>query len=160
MKKSFLFLTAACMFIMTATSCSSDNDNDNNNNNNNAAEVQQITNDMESGTWRITSYIDSGQDETHHFTGYDFTFNTNGTVTATDGNNVVNGTWSVTDSSNSNDDSSSDDDIDFNLMFGSPADFMELNDDWDIVTHSSTMIDLIDVSGGNGGTDTLTFEKN
>ncbi len=39
------------------------------------------------------------------------------------------------------------------------TDFEELSDDWDIISHSSTKIELIDISGGNGGTDYLTFEK-
>ena len=69
---------------------------------------------------------------------------------------------SVTNDSNSDDDSSSDDDIDFNILFPVPDsnDFEDLNDDWDIVSSSSTRIDLIDISGGNGETDMLTFEKN
>ena len=37
--------------------------------------------------------------------------------------------------------------------------FEELNDDWDVVSQSATKIELIDVSGGNGGTDYLTFER-
>lgn len=46
-------------------------------------------------------------------------------------------------------------------MFSSPAVFAdELTDDWDIISYSATKIQLIDVSGGNGGTDYLTFEKN
>ena len=75
---------------------------------------------------------------------------------ASNGSSTVNGSWSVTDSSNS---SSSDDDIDFNISFTAPPDFEEFSDDWDIIQHSSTRIELIDISGGNGGTDYLTFEK-
>lgn len=35
-----------------------------------------------------------------------------------------------------------------------------LSDDWDVLERTDTKIRLIDVSGGNGGTDYLTFEKN
>ena len=49
---------------------------------------------------------------------------------------------------------------DFNIAFSSPADFADLTDDWDIVQFTSVRIELIDVSGGNGGTDKLVFEKN
>ena len=38
--------------------------------------------------------------------------------------------------------------------------YMDLSDDWDIVERTDTKIRLQDVSGGNGGTDYLTFEKN
>ncbi|NND52933.1 MAG: hypothetical protein HKN54_11050 [Flavobacteriaceae bacterium] len=121
----------------------------------------QIETTAEAGTWRVTSFIDSGQDETNDFNGYDFTFAANGSLSATNGTTTVNGSWSVTDSSSS-DDSSSDDDIDFNIMFqvAPDHDFDDLNDDWDIVSYNSTQINLIDISGGNGGTDTLTLQKN
>lgn len=138
--------------------CSSDDD-DGPSTNDNSAQIQQIQTQAQSGTWRITSYIDSGQDETTDFTGYNFTFESNGTLTATNVTNNQTGSWSVTDS-NSNDDSP--DDIDFNISFNVPdtSDFDDLNDDWDIVSHTDTRIQLRDVSGGNGGTDTLTFERN
>jgi hypothetical protein len=51
-------------------------------------------------------------------------------------------------------------DLDFNLAFSSPAEFLELSDDWEIIEKSTTVIKLKDVSGGNGGTDYLTFTKN
>jgi len=141
-----------------STQCSKDDDflNDN------SEEILLVKNAAESGTWYISSYIDSGQDETNDYNGYTFTFNTDGTVVATNGSNTLNGTWSVTDSSNSNDDSNSADDIDFNLMFSVPTSsvFDDLNDDWDIVTYNNNTISLIDISGGNGGTDTLVFSKN
>ncbi|MCB0457968.1 MAG: hypothetical protein KDC91_09510 [Flavobacteriaceae bacterium] len=119
----------------------------------------------QSGTWRITSFIDSGQDETSDFNGYIFTFNENGTVTATKGATTISGTWSVSDdssNSSSDDDGNSTDDDDFNLFFSvSPdSDFEDLNDDWDFISVSSTKMELIDISGGNGGTDYLTFQKN
>lgn len=49
--------------------------------------------------------------------------------------------------------------IDFNIFFASPENFSELSDDWNIVSYSDTKIELMDVSGGDGETDLLTFEK-
>lgn len=160
MKKTLFYsLFLMLSFSLMSSTCSSDDDDGSPNNNN--QEITQIENTVESGTWRITSYIDSGQNETTDFTNYDFTFASDGTLVATNGTTTYNGTWSITNS-NSNDDSSSNNDIDFNIAFPVPDnnDFEDLNDDWDIVMHTSTRIDLIDISGGNGGTDTLTFEKN
>ncbi|MEZ4988540.1 MAG: hypothetical protein R2795_26535 [Saprospiraceae bacterium] len=37
--------------------------------------------------------------------------------------------------------------------------FEELNEDWEIISQSDTRIELVHVSGGNGGTDYLTFER-
>jgi len=143
------------VFLLSST-CSSDDDDGTPNDN--SGQIQQIMVEAQSGTWRITSYIDSGQDETSDFSGYNFLFESNGTLTATKDDLTRTGSWSVTDSS-SNDSS---DDIDFNIFFNVPESdiFEDLNDDWDIVSHSETMIKLRDVSGGNGGTDTLTFQRN
>jgi len=118
---------------------------------------EEIQSNVKAGTWRITKFVDSGNDETNHFSGYNFTFTSNGDLTASNGVNNYSGTWSITDS-NSNDDSP--DDLDFNIFFNLTNDFEDLVDDWDILTQTSTRIELKDVSGGNGGTDYLTFEKN
>jgi hypothetical protein len=137
-------------FLNTASMCSSDDASI-------ATNQTNLVNTATSGTWRITSYLDSGVVETNNFSGYNFIFSQNGTLTAI-GNGLTNsGTWSITDT-NSNDDSL--DDLDFNISFSSPADFFDLTDDWEIVSRTDTKIVLIDISGGNGGTDNLTFEKN
>lgn len=49
--------------------------------------------------------------------------------------------------------------IDFNIFFATPEDFSELTEDWNIISYSANKIELIDVSGGDGETDLLTFEK-
>jgi hypothetical protein len=116
-----------------------------------------IKTNVQSGTWRITKFIDSGTDETNHFAGFNFTFNSSGVLNANDGTTNYDGNWTITDS-NSNDDSQ--DDLDFNINFNLTNDFEDLNDNWDFISQSTTKIALIDVSGGNGGTDYLTFEKN
>ncbi|MBT0607391.1 hypothetical protein KIV10_04285 [Aequorivita echinoideorum] len=114
---------------------------------------------VQNGNWRITYYFDTDQEETNHFTGYIFTFNSNNSLVAVKGDNSVTGTWSITNGSSSDDDGGSSNDTDFNIFFSSPADFEELSDDWDIISISNSKIELTDVSGGNGGTDFLTFEK-
>ena len=119
---------------------------------------------MESGNWRITYFFDTDQDETSDFAGWVFSFNSDGTLVASKNGDTVEGTWSVEDdssNSSSDDDGNSSDDDDFNIFFPVPAssDFEDLNDDWDIIRYSANKIELTDVSGGNGGTDFLTFEK-
>lgn len=115
----------------------------------------KVVSTVSSGTWRITYFYDTDKEETANFTGFNFTFGSS--LTATKGSTTYTGTWSVTDS-NSNDDSM--DDLHFNILFTAPPDFEDLSDDWDILEITDTKIKLIDISGGNGGTDYLTFEKN
>lgn len=147
----FTSMVLGLFSLLFVLSCSKD---DNSPSNDTQTTVQS---NVQSGTWRITKFIDSGTDETTHFTGYNFTFNTSGVLNANNGTNNYDGTWSITDS-NSNDDSQ--DDLNFNINFNLTNDFEDLNDDWHFISQSSTRIELIDVSGGNGGTDYLTFEKN
>lgn len=154
MKTLKLIPILLCIFMLNVASmCSSDD-----NNSNSSADPTPVINTVNQGTWRITLYNDSGTIKTSNFTGYNFTFGSGSALTATNGSNTYNGTWSVT-SSDSNDDNPSND-LDFNIGFSTPANFADLTDDWDIITYTSTKIQLIDVSGGNGGTDYLTFEKN
>lgn len=159
--KSNNLLYTLMVFALLFISCSSDNSDDVNATNS-MADIQEISDLVSNGTWTITNFVDSGSDETANFTGYGFSFNSDGNLVADNGSNTVNGTWSVTDDSGSDDSSIDDssDDIDFNIFFASPSNFNELSEDWDIVSRTDSRIELIHVSGGNGGTDNLTFEKN
>jgi hypothetical protein len=117
----------------------------------------QIQANVKSGSWRVTKFIDSRVEETTHFSGYNFIFNGSGIINANNGINDYSGTWVITDSNTSDD---TQNDLNFVINFNLTNDFLDLNDDWDFITQSSTKIELIDISGGNGGIDYLTFEKN
>ena len=148
-------ITTIVLSVVLFTACSSDDSNDTNTNNaNQVAEASQVA---QSGNWRISYFWDTDKDETSNFAGYEFSFNNDGTLVATNNTTTVNGTWSVTSSSSS----SSSNDLDFNISFAvSPdSDFDDLIDDWDVISVTDTKIELTDVSGGNGGTDFLTFVK-
>jgi hypothetical protein len=154
MKKFFLIPVLFCLFMLNVASmCSSDDDNSS------SANPTPVINIATQGTWRVTSYVDSGNNETSDFTGYNFTFATGNVLTATNGTNTYTGSWSVTSDDDDDDDDPSSD-LDFNIAFVNPANFADLTDDWDIVSYTANTISLIDVSGGNGGTDTLVFTKN
>jgi hypothetical protein len=153
MKRLILITVLFCLFMLNVASmCSSDD------NSPSSTDPTPVITIVSQGTWRITSYVDSGTNETNHFTGYNFTFGDSSLLTATNGTNTYTGTWSVVTDTTNDDNPSSD--LDFNIAFASPVDFADLTDDWDIVSYTATTISLIDVSGGNGGTDTLVFTKN
>jgi hypothetical protein len=111
--------------------------------------VSNVSQVAESGKWKISLFNDSGKDETYHFTGYEFTFN-DGRITVSKNGTTVSGTYGALRDDGKNK---------LALNFGAITPFDELNDDWDIVEESKSRIRLEDVSGGNGGTDLLTFEK-
>lgn len=152
MKKLILIPALFCLFMLNVASmCSSD---DGPSSTNPAPVISAVT----AGTWRVTSFVDSGNDETNNFSGYTFTFGASNILTAANGTNTYTGTWSV--NADDDDDDNPGGDLDFNIAFASPPDFAELTEDWNIVSHTSTTISLIHVSGGGGGTDTLVFTKN
>ena len=151
----------ATLIIFMCYSCSSD---DTTTTDTDAQLILEIENHAINGLWQISNYNDSGDDETSDYNGYTFNFKANGDLTATNGANVLTGTWSVTSSnSDSSDDdgTSSIDDIDFNIFFNVSEThvFDDLIDDWEVSTSSSSQLSLFDVSGGDGSTDLLVFSS-
>jgi hypothetical protein len=67
--------------------------------------------------------MNQGQDETNHFTGYNFTFTGTGAVTATNGAVNATGSWGA----------QFDDGVSkVVLYFTTPFDFQDLSDDWNV----------------------------
>ncbi|MFZ7143837.1 MAG: hypothetical protein ACO1G6_00725 [Bacteroidota bacterium] len=137
-KSAFLIL----MITLGFSACKKDDNSSNS--------VAAMNSTLQQGSWRITSFIDSGNNETSHYSNYSFQFGSGGTVSATNSGGTVSGTWS-----NGNDDSQ----VKLVLNFNSIDPFSELNEDWHVTQQSSTIIKLEHISGGNGGIDYLTFEK-
>ena len=174
--------------------------------------VDQLTDVLGScSDWFVEKLELNDQDLDSQYSGYDFNFVADGTVSVTNGGDSFSGTWEASGSGNAiqvvldipglddipgtwtlheielyngetNVDLRTGDDrlrfrnsctlgqftsggtstgeIDFNIFFSAPPDFAELTEDWNIISYSSQKIELIHESGGNGGTDLLTFEKN
>jgi hypothetical protein len=154
MKKLSLIPLLALIFLFNvASTCSKDDDSPSN-----SVNPTPVINTVLSGTWKVTLYQESGVDHTSYFAGYNFTFGVNNVLTASNSTNNYTGTWSVT-SDDSRDDSPSND-LDFNIGFTAPSNFAELTEDWNILERTDTKVRLVHKSGGNGGTDYITFEKN
>src|SRR4051812_16020545 len=100
-------------------------DSDDNNSKSNEARIAEVQAMAGNGAWRVTSYSQDGVDQTAKFNGYLFEFDSGTVLTATNGTSNNLGSWSVT-SDDSNDDNPNDDfdDIDFNIAFISPQDFV------------------------------------
>ncbi|WP_435412976.1 hypothetical protein [Psychroserpens mesophilus] len=108
-----------------------------------------LTNILSDGLWFVSSYFEDADDQTSNYTGYQLDFNSAGTVVASNGSNTNNGTWMVLSNGNQ-----------LAIDFGTDLPFEEFNDDdWDVISVSDNEVIIQDVSGGNGGTDTLTLQK-
>ena len=119
--------------------------------------VQQVlTPDMvistlNSSTWKITWYVDSGKDETSDYEGALITFNTGGNLLGSQGLLSYPGTWA----------SEYDDNVvKLDMDFGGVNPFSKLNDDWRVLSRTENEIKLSSESGGGSGIDYLTLVRN
>jgi hypothetical protein len=149
MKKFVLIPMLLALFMLNVASmCSNDDDSG-------SSPSQIVTNTQNAvvnGTWRVTLFSEDGSNQTSNFSNYNFTFNSNGTLTAANGSTTMNGTWSA-----GTDDSTPKMFINFNVTDGP---FEEISEDWRILSNTSSKIELNHISGGDGSIDLLTFEKN
>lgn len=105
---------------------------------------------LTTGNWHVSYYFDD-TDQTAYFNGYNFIFNINNSISVMKNGIVINGDWnSFIDSSNI---------LKLDLSFDG-NEFDDIEEDWQVIEYTNTIIRLKDVSGGNGGTDYLTFTKN
>ena len=139
-----LLITAA---VVTFVSCTKDESK---------STVDEVSDTVKEGTWKVSYFYDSGKDKTVNYLGYNFVFGGNNVLNATKATNSYNGQWFVAKST-------SDDDL-FSTIFKismSPVDiFQELNGDWKVVENTGSSLKLKDDSKGETAIDYLTFEKN
>jgi hypothetical protein len=109
------------------------------------------------GTLKITLDWDSNLNEAINFNQFNFSFQTNNLLKATDGTNTYNGTWSITDTNGYIENLS---DLKFDITITAPIHFVEILDDWEIIDESASYIKLRDVIDSNGQKDFLAFSKN
>lgn len=147
MKKIKLY--AVALMLIVISSCSK--------NDNSASIKNTVVSTVSDGTWKISYFFDTDKEVTSDFSGYRFAFGSNDVLSASNGTNTYTGSWIIMNN-NSNDDSL--DDVDFLISYATPANFAELSEDWEILSMTDNKIELKHVSGGNGGTDLLTFQKN
>ncbi|MBT0608386.1 hypothetical protein [Aequorivita echinoideorum] len=148
MKKLLLILSLAVMF-----SCSSDDDSGDVIND----EFDTIVNILPQGQWRVSYFANDGGDQTSSFESFVFNFNADGTVTAVNDLFSEEGTWRYESSANNSDD---DNDEELVLQFTQTTPFSEISEDYDIVSISTTTIELSDDKDStSASTELLTFTK-
>lgn len=106
---------------------------------------------LTTGTWHVSYYFEE-HDETYEYSGYNFTFNTNGTSTTVKNTTTINGDWDIHDGTPQR----------LDLHFdGSQLHNLETN--WDVQEFTSTYIRLRKSGGGGSGSEEcpyLSFTKN
>lgn len=119
-------------------------------------QIKKVEKAVTEGTWKITRFIDSGDDETSNYSNATLVFNSDGSFVLTKGS-TYSGTWSIKKDSSSDDDSS-DNDLEFVISIGAPHE--SLSDDWDIVDNSDSKITLEDLDDDEPSeSDYLTLER-
>lgn len=109
-----------------------------------------FNNNLFGESWSISSFIDDGDDETNLYNNALFTFNPDGTVTVMRNGQQRNGQWNT---------SVDNDQIELIIFYnGGPNALLELNEDWKVISSSSTEIELVDDDLDDN--DFLTFSRN
>ena len=111
-----------------------------------------LTTILTQGTWTVHYYKNNGADETGNYTGYVFTFNTNGSLGAEKAGNNTAGTWSEST------DSYSKTKLSFTWIGGGiPVELLKIEEDWVLKAKSSTLVELTNT--GSSGTSELHLHK-
>src|SRR4051812_29723928 len=97
---------------------------------------------VEAGTWVVSSFTEKAEDKTASFAGIDFTFKSDGTLTAT-GNKTTTGTWIAADPVTGYYGSPSSV-ATFTISAGNDNPFNRLNSTWNVIEQTASTIKLDD----------------
>jgi hypothetical protein len=101
------------------------------------------------GEWKITSFNELSTDKTDKYKTYSFKFNTNGTIIANTMGSSANGAWStVHDKDHLN-----------MIIYFATSPLNDLNDNWQIVSQTDSVLALQHHPSANDGVNYLTFHR-
>ena len=105
------------------------------------------------GTWKVTRFVDSGEDKTASYSNATFTFKKNGDLTFQHGT-AYSGTWKIEKES---DDDHPKNSMEFYILVNGHE---SISDDWHIESESKSKISLVDYDDDEPSeSDYLTLEK-
>lgn len=141
MKKLITYSFLLFLFATTIVSCEKDN---------NPTVVETVTDNLQQSKWVVTKLTYSGTDQTQTLNGFEFTFLSNGNVTAfkPDVNPTVTGVWNVYEANN---------ETIFYINFSGNFVLGSMGNDWIIVEQNPNLIRLEDYNSAT--TDQLTLVK-
>src|SRR4051812_33740644 len=91
-------ILACILMLTTASTCHSDDDNPSLSNQQQIAAINAVNGTMMQGDWHVTYYFDTDTEETSNFSGYTFSFESGGVLTATNGSTTNTGSWFISGS--------------------------------------------------------------
>jgi len=171
-KKNIMLLAVLLIGAITFQSCSKSNKNDTN------TVTEQLKNNLQQGTWKVTSFVKEGIDSTIYLFNYNFSFEANNIVLCRDtANNIYNGTWSIRRIPSGDEDEDEDEDehgiffpigntitsidnLEIVINFNYPTSLKRINNKWKLLNQRPTLIELKNYNGLNIVDTYLTLEKN
>ena len=99
------------------------------------------------GVWKINYYHLSSVDHTTLFSGYQFTFNSNGSMIVVNGSDTTAGTWTSDETNN-----------EFQMQLGNAIPFDEIDNRWLITANTTSDFELKDENTSHN--EVLYFTKN
>ena len=147
MKKLKLISILSLLFVLNVASMCSDDDDTSTQ----VSNPTEIASTLADGQWIVTLYKENDVVQTSNYSGYNFTFGTDSALSATNGTTTQSGDWSTYTYSGY---------TKLDMMFTAlDGPFEEISEDWRVISRTTTKIELKHISGGDGSTDYLTFEK-
>lgn len=144
--KKLKLISILSLLLFVSIGCTDEDDDTNQ-----VSSPTEITSTVADGTWIVTLYKEAEIVQTANYSGYSFTFATDGSLSATNGITTQSGDWSTyIDSGYTK----------LDLMFDAlDGPFEEISEDWNVISRTDIKIELKHVSGGDGSIDYLTLEK-
>lgn len=144
--KKLKLISILSLLLFVSIGCTDEDDTSNQ-----VSNPTEITSTVTDGVWIVTLYKEDAVVQTDNYAGYSFTFGSDGALSATNGVTTQTGDWSTyIDSGYTK----------LDIMFTAiDGPFEEISEDWNVISRTTTKIELKHVSGGDGSVDYLTFEK-
>lgn len=117
--------------LLGSDDCDEDDDNDFDDDDIDTSELYGV---ISNGSWVVESYFDK-TNQTAAFSGYNFVFAADSSMTATLGGNVIPGRWILYGDSG---------ELEWEIEFDDEDPVNELNEDWTVVLYTTTRIELVD----------------
>jgi len=110
----------------------------------------ELVNILNEGTWLVARFNDKGETKTSNYNDFVLDFKEDFTVTATKGDDIVEGTWAVIYDSGK---------LKLELNFGETIPFNEFNEDWLAVNIQNARVEVNNLDDSGNEESNLVFER-